>query len=1315
MKVGIRIWNVLIALSLVFSALAITAPAKPVEAANPLRISQIYGAGGISGALLRNDYVELYNSGTTPIDLSGWSVQYASATGTSWSNMFVLSGTIQPGGYFLIQGAGGVNGDPIPTPDFTGTVNLSGSTGKLALVQSTTALTGTCPSDPAIMDFVGYGTSANCYEGTLAAPAPSTITSIIRGNGGCEDTDNNNLDFTAVTPAPRNSASPTHTCSVDLPPSVESTDPANDDVDVALDANITVTFSEPVTLTGAWYDITCDTSGTHTGTVDETGDPVIVINPALDFVVGDTCTVTVLASGVTDEDGVSTPMTSNYQWTFTTPLPEPAPTVMAVTPLNNATLVPLDSNLTVTFSEPVDVATGWYDITCALSGAHSAEVTGGPTDFTLNPNYDFVPGELCTVTLENTRVTDQDLLDPYDAMLADYTWSFTTNPCGAAHTLISAIQGSGASSPLVGQLVTVEGLVVADMQGATTGMNGFYIQSLASEVDDDPLTSEGLMVYSNSMAVSLGDVVRVQGTVTEYENLTELGTPSLSLVAVCSTGNLIPDPVALDLPDVATPGFTLEPYENMLVTFGETLTVQQNYFQGRYGQVTLGAGGRIAQMHNLTKDGGSLYEYTRMVILDDANSRQNPAPIPYYLEDDYMRTGDTITGVTGILDEGRTNSSSGSAFPYRYYRLQPTIIPDTFVRENPRPATPPDVGGRIKVVGANVLNYFTTLDMAPYRSTPPYDGGDNTPRGADTEIEFTRQEDKLVAMLAGLDADVLGLMEIESWDGAYGGEGAPQALVDALNLYLDPTGTTQAYAVIADPLLGHFDPLTDPESDFIQVALIYKVATMAPVGLALSVDDPIFDRSPFAQEFEEIATGEQFVVVANHFKSKGSCPDPADPDYDGNFDAGDGQGCWNLKRMQQAEALLGFAETDLAPLDPDILFVGDYNAYGAEDPIAVLTDGGLVNQVAAFVPEADRYSYVFDGTAGYLDHALSTASATSQITGVGFWHINADEPSVIDYTTDWKTADLYEPHQYRASDHDPVILGLNLNTAPEADPLITSTDEDVVLTGTLTGSDFNEDPLTFEKVTDPTIGSVVVNADGTFTYTPNLDANGSDTFTFRVYDGALYSEAATVTITVNPINDAPVADDQDVETDEETPLDGTVTATDVEGDSLTYSGTGDTPYGAVVVNTDGTFTYTPDADFAGEDSFTFTVSDGFLTDTGVVTITVNPVNDAPVPPAIEDVEWLAREAHTYEVPPFTDPDGDELTYTAELYGGAPLPSWLAFDGQTRTFSGTPANIDAGPYVIIVFASDGTVVVPADSFTLTVVTNPFRIVLPIILR
>ncbi len=142
-----------------------------------------------------------------------------------------------------------------------------------------------------------------------------------------------------------------------------------------------------------------------------------------------------------------------------------------------------------------------------------------------------------------------------------------------------------------------------------------------------------------------------------------------------------------------------------------------------------------------------------------------------------------------------------------------------------------------------------------------------------------------------------------------------------------------------------------------------------------------------------------------------------------------------------------------------------------------------------------------------------------------------------------------------------------------------------------------------------------------------------------VHDGALYSEAATVTITVNPINDAPVADDdQDDRTDEETPLDGTVTATDVEGDSLTYSGTGDTPYGAVVVNTGSVHLY-PDADLLGRGRLHVHSQRWLLTDTGVVTITVNPVNDAPVPRRLRMWSGWRREAHTYEVPPF-DPDGD---------------------------------------------------------------------------
>jgi len=696
-----------------------------------------------------------------------------------------------------------------------------------------------------------------------------------------------------------------------------------------------------------------------------------------------------------------------------------APTVSSTTPANGATGVALAADITINFSEAVNVTDPWFSISCTLSGAHTAAVSGGPTSFTLNPAADFVNDETCTVTVTAASVSDQDAIDPPDTMAADYTFSFATptSVCGAGATPISSVQGSGASSPLAGSMVTVKGIVTGDFQSIS---GGFYLQSLPAEVDANPLTSEGLYVYNNAISASVGDVLYLQGAVSEYNGLTELG--SVSLLNTCATGQSLPAAVVLDLPDAANPTFSLEPYEGMLVTIPETLTVQQNYFQGRYGQVTLGAGGRIPQMHNFTKNGGSLYEYTRMIVLDDGSSSQNRNPIPYYAADGALRAGDTVTGLTGVLDQGLINSTSGTVFPYDYYRLNPTVAP-VFSQANPRPAVAPAVGGRLLISGANVENYFTTLDNGSYPGGSPY-GGSNTPRGANSAAEFTRQQAKIVATLAGVHADVFGLTEIESWNGANGGLGAGQALVDALNAVVG-AGT---YAVVADPASGYFDPTAG--GDYIQTEIIYDTHTVAPVGAALSSNDTIFSRSPFAQEFRELATGETFVVVVNHFKSKGSCPASGL-----DADQGDGQGCWNALRVQQAQALLSFINTSLVPLDPDVILVGDYNAYGAEDPINTLTAGGLVNQMAAHVPAAERYSYVFDGTSGYLDHGLSTASANAQITGAAFWHINSDEPSVIDYNTEFKggsySPDLYTPAAYRSSDHDPVLIGLSLiPTAP---------------------------------------------------------------------------------------------------------------------------------------------------------------------------------------------------------------------------------------------------------------------------------------------
>lgn len=185
---------------------AITVSSAP----DHLVISQVYGGGGNSGAPYMSDYVEILNPSAAPISLSGTSVQYASTSGTTWLVTTLPNVTVPPGGYVLVEQAGGTTGSPLPTPDATGTVNMSATNGKVALVAGTAALSGSCPT-AGVIDFVGYGT-ANCFEGTAAAPAPSNSKAVVRGAGGCVDSDNNATDFTAGTPAPRNSATTPASC-----------------------------------------------------------------------------------------------------------------------------------------------------------------------------------------------------------------------------------------------------------------------------------------------------------------------------------------------------------------------------------------------------------------------------------------------------------------------------------------------------------------------------------------------------------------------------------------------------------------------------------------------------------------------------------------------------------------------------------------------------------------------------------------------------------------------------------------------------------------------------------------------------------------------------------------------------------------------------------------------------------------------------------------------------------------------------------------------------------------------------------------------
>jgi predicted extracellular nuclease len=581
----------------------------------------------------------------------------------------------------------------------------------------------------------------------------------------------------------------------------------------------------------------------------------------------------------------------------------------------------------------------------------------------------------------------------------------TDNDVALMLTPIYTIQGAGDASPFAGNNMTytTEGVVVGDFQGST-GLNGFYIQDAIG--DGDSATSDGIFVFApNSIDVNVGDVVQVTGKVSEFFNLTQID--NLSGLSVVGSGSVTP--TALDLPLTAVSD--LESYEGMLVTFPETLTVTENFNLARFGQVSLSADGRLFNPTNFIdptdiptsgteNDENNVAAVTtqqnlndtRQILLDDGSNRQNPTTIPYLNANNTLRTGDTTTNLTGVLDYG-----------FGDYRIQPTVTP-TFEQTNPRTTAPEDVGGNVKVASFNVLNYFNGDGMG---------GGFPTSRGADSAVEFERHSDKIVSAIAALDADVVGLIEIEN-DGD-GPDSAIAELVDRLNTFLG----APVYDYIRDPATG-------VGTDEIKTAFIYKPDVVTLVGESLSDTDDIYNRFPVAQTFILNSNGETFTPVVNHFKSKGGTGTGLDADQ------GDGQGAFNFTRVQQAEALLGFVE-DLktATGDSDVLVIGDLNAYGEEDPIDVLRSGGLTDEIDRFVE--NPYSFVFDGQSGYLDHALTTSTLSSQVSGVTEWHINADEPRILDYNLEFKgsgaSPDLYTPTPYRSSDHDPVLVGLNLSSS----------------------------------------------------------------------------------------------------------------------------------------------------------------------------------------------------------------------------------------------------------------------------------------------
>ena len=612
-------------------------------------------------------------------------------------------------------------------------------------------------------------------------------------------------------------------------------------------------------------------------------------------------------------------------------------------------------------------------------------------------------------------------------------------------TLISAIQGSSAGVTQVGvddraaleeQIVTIEAIVTADFQGST-GLNGFFVQEEDADQDGDATTSEGLFIFDGALEgldVNVGDLVRVTGTVQEFFGQTQIGASAIEIIA---SNQMLPTTTVVTLGSTgaildASGGFVvnLEAVEGMLVTFENALTIAEMFNLDRFGEYRVSSDGRPEQFTQ--SNAPSVEGFTahladvaaRTVVLDDGSGVQNPLALEIIdgnngvLDaEDSFRMGDQLTDVTGVV-----------AYGFNEFRLNDAT--GTYTQANPRPETPEDVGGNFKVASLNVLNYFTTIDTGVANSGPNDTLG---ARGADSVAEFERQAAKTVQAIIEADADVLGLVELENDDDI-----AIADLVSRVNAALG----SEVYDFIATGDVG---------ADAITTGIIYKTASVEPLGgVAILTEfngesfvDPLGagsqqNRPAVAQTFTHLATGETMTVAVNHLKSMGSSTGAPE-----DADQLDGQGASNATRTAAAEILADWLASDPTGTGAvNQLILGDLNAYAQEDPIKALEAAGFTDIAGALLGD-DAYSFVFDGQIGTLDYVLANGPAFEKVSGATEWHINADEADAIDYNLDFgRDPALFNGETAaRNSDHDPVIVGFDLQPVDDR-PFIFGTEGD---------------------------------------------------------------------------------------------------------------------------------------------------------------------------------------------------------------------------------------------------------------------------------
>lgn len=628
-------------------------------------------------------------------------------------------------------------------------------------------------------------------------------------------------------------------------------------------------------------------------------------------------------------------------------------------------------------------------------------------------------------------------------------------------TLISAIQGSGDASAMVGQEVTVEAVVTGIITNASGAQVGYFLQEEDADSDGDAATSEGVFVFS-STAATVGSQIRLTADVAEFSDLTEL--TNVRDLEVLQTGLSLPSVTQITLAMAEN----FEAYEGMRVQLvtgsDDPLTVVTNFNLDRFGEIQVAEGNLVqpTQIYDAQTQAAEVaelmaYNAAARLTIDDSSTAQNPDTVTMIDSGDGtpLEAGDPITADGPTLRLGAQLSEVVGIMDERFggYRIQVDAPLDVVEGSNDRPATAPDVGGDLQVASFNVLNYFTTLDVAGAGTGP---NGDLDPRGATTAEDLARQTDKLVAAIGQMGAEILALQEIEN--NGFGADSAIATLVDALNAaegadvwaFVDPGLDFVGGDAITTGIIYRADQVTLTGSavlDFTETtaAATWDIVDQIQQTTGEIVGDFQRNRPSIAATFETAAGGE-VTVAANHFKSKGASGldsllaaaqsanvDPAliaALQNDPNFDQGDGQGFWNAVRAEAAAELASWIAGNPTGADSldNVLLLGDLNSYAREDPVQALQAAGLTDLAAEYLGE-DAYSYVFDGQRGTLDYGMASAGLLDNVTGVAEWHINADEPDLLSYSSAFNAPSFYNADPFAVSDHDPLLVGLTLDPA----------------------------------------------------------------------------------------------------------------------------------------------------------------------------------------------------------------------------------------------------------------------------------------------